>query len=139
MLFRLLREASGRSLTPPRRRVLIYGAGRRGVNLLRQIRSNPVAACEIAGFIDDDPQKRHRMIQMNPVLGNGDELPRLAELHEIDEIFVAVGPQTRERRGRFRELALLAGLPLRFPRNAGKVTRRHEAPAPHPAAKEDEC
>jgi FlaA1/EpsC-like NDP-sugar epimerase len=129
MLFRLLREASDRSSTPPRRRVLIYGAGRRGVNLLRQIRANPFAVYEIAGFIDDDPEKRHRMVQMNPVLGNGDELPRLAELHEIDEILIAVGPQASERRGRFRDLARLAGLPFRFPRRAGNATPRRRAPA----------
>ncbi|MEX2301585.1 MAG: hypothetical protein WD733_11645 [Bryobacterales bacterium] len=139
MLFRLLREASDRSSTPPRRRVLIYGAGRRGVNLLRQIRANPRAAYEIAGFIDDDPEKRHRMVQMNPVLGNGDELPRLAELHEIDEILVAVGPQASERRGRFRDLARLAGLPFRFPRHAGKATLRHRAPEPCPPAKRHGC
>jgi len=131
LLFRSLREARGNAPTRTRKRVLIYGAGRRGVNLLRKIRANPRSVYELAGFLDDDPAKRHTMIQMNPVLGNGDELPRLARLHEIDEILVAVGPQDRESRSRFRDLARMAGMRCRFPgRPATALDRRQPAVGP---------
>lgn len=122
MLFRVLREAARKSPgAPPRKRVLIYGAGRRGLNLLRQIRGNPATPYEIAGFIDDDPAKRHMMMQMTPVLGNGDDLPRLARLHGVAEVLIAVGSPTADERRRMRELAGLAGLPCRFPRRRAAV------------------
>jgi FlaA1/EpsC-like NDP-sugar epimerase len=118
MLFRLLQDARERRPIPHRRRVMIYGAGRSGVNLMRRIHANPLSVYEIVGFVDDDSQKRHTMIQMNPVLGNGEELPRLARLHEVEEILVAVGNHESECRRRFRELARTAGLRFRFPRRA---------------------
>jgi FlaA1/EpsC-like NDP-sugar epimerase len=124
MLFRVLREASGRAAGPlPRKRVLIYGAGRRGLNLLRQIRGNPATPYEIAGFIDDDPAKRYLMMQMTPVLGNGEDLPRLARLHGVAEVLIAVGSPSPDKRQRIREFAGFAGLPCRFP-------RRRAAPRP---------
>jgi len=124
MLVRLLLEAAGkRRGSAPRKRALIYGAGRRGLNLLRQIRDNPAMAYEIAGFIDDDPAKRHLMMQMTPVLGNGDELPRLARLHQVDEILIAVQSPGRTSRGRFLELARFAGLPCRFPKRLAATPR----------------
>jgi FlaA1/EpsC-like NDP-sugar epimerase len=126
MLFRVLREAAGQSSgAPPRKRVLIYGAGRRGLNLLRQIRGNPATPYEIAGFIDDDPAKRHLLMQMTPVLGNGDDLPRLARLHGVAEVLIAVGSPTADQRRRIREFAGFAGLPCRFPRR-----RTAERPPP---------
>lgn len=128
MLFRAVRE---RSAQPRSKRVLIYGAGRRGVNLMRRIRANPCSRFEIAGFLDDDPRKRHTMIQMQPVLGNGDELPRLARLHDVDEVLIAVGPGGCKSRVRFRELARMADVRCRFPSCRGKRThRRTTAVAP---------
>jgi FlaA1/EpsC-like NDP-sugar epimerase len=123
MLLRMLREAAGRAAGPtPRKRVLIYGAGRRGLSLLRQIRNNPATAYEIAGFIDDDPAKTHLMMQMTPVLGNGEDLPRLARLHGVGEVLIAVGSPSPDQRRRIREFAGFAGLRCRF--------RRRRAAAP---------
>ena len=39
------------------RRVLVYGAGRGGTLLVREILQNPAAGFQPVGFIDDDPQK----------------------------------------------------------------------------------
>ncbi len=131
MLFRTVRE---RSAQPRRKRALVYGAGRQGVNLMRRIRANPGSPFEIAGFLDDDPRKRHTMIQMQPVLGNGDELPRLARLHGVDEVLIAVGPCGQESRTRFRELARMADVKCRFPKY--RRTRIHRsAPAVGPYRK----
>jgi FlaA1/EpsC-like NDP-sugar epimerase len=116
MLYRVLLQAAAKASGPARRRVLIYGAGRGGLSLLRQIRDNPASPYQIAGFIDDDPAKRHLMMQMTPVLGNGDEMPRLCRLHQVDEILIAVRTAGPAVRNRFRELAAFAGLPCRFPK-----------------------
>jgi FlaA1/EpsC-like NDP-sugar epimerase len=126
MLFRVLADALQNTAGPPRRkRVLIYGAGRRGLNLLRRIRGNPVTPFEIAGFIDDDPAKRYLTMQMTPVLGSGDELPRLARLHQVDEILIAMRWPARANRDRFRKLARFAGVCCRFPKNPAAAPRSH--------------
>jgi FlaA1/EpsC-like NDP-sugar epimerase len=115
LLFRFVVEASARaSVAVERKRILIYGAGRRGIHLLGRVRNNPAAKYEIAGFIDDDPAKRYLMIQMTPVLGSGEELPRLAHLHQIDRLIVAIGSCGAENRTRIRQLASFAGLPCCF-------------------------
>lgn len=131
MLYRVLREAAPRARAPGhRKRVLIYGAGRKGLSLLRQIRANPAAPYDVVGFIDDDPAKRHQMMQMMPVLGDGGELPRLALLHQVREVLVAAGSLTAGERRRIRELTGFAGLPCRFP-NRRIAARRASRPRAH--------
>jgi len=79
------------------KRILIYGAGTAGQALLREIRFNPQLNYDIRGFIDDDPSKKHGSIVGVRVLGQGTELPRLARMHGIDEVMIAIpsatGPQ----------------------------------------------
>lgn len=136
MLYRVLLEATRKGTNPPsRKRVLIYGAGRRGMNLLRQIGDNPAAPYEIAGFIDDDGGKRHQMMRMTPVLGNGDELPRLARLHQVQEVLVAVGCPTAGERRRIRELAAFAGLPVRFPKRQVRRSQPRRPAKPRQASR----
>jgi FlaA1/EpsC-like NDP-sugar epimerase len=96
---------------------------------MRRIRANPRSVYEIVGFVDDDPQKRHTMIQMNPVLGNGEELPRLARLHAVEEVLVAMGNRDREGRRRLLDLARMAALRIRFPRRALARGRAASRPA----------
>jgi len=57
--------------------VLIYGAGRGGEILLREVLNNPRLKISPMGFIDDDPLKTGKKLQGYPVLG------RLADLEKI--------------------------------------------------------
>jgi FlaA1/EpsC-like NDP-sugar epimerase len=136
MLYRVLREAKLGAASAPSgsKRVFIYGAGRRGVTLLRRIRANPRTPYDVVGFIDDDPAKRHLMMRMTPVFGNGGELPRLALLHQVREVLVAAGRLTGEERRRIRELAGFAGLPCRFSRRRG-AARRKSRPLAHTSSR----
>ncbi len=106
-----------RACRRPRRgckRVFIYGAGHTGLALLREIRSNAKLPYEVVGFIDDDPDKLHTSVQAVPVLGPGAELPRLAELHAIDQILVAAPSASAAERARLRELAGYSRRPCGF-------------------------
>jgi FlaA1/EpsC-like NDP-sugar epimerase len=77
------------------KRLLIYGAGVAGVNLVREIRSNPSMNYRIIGFIDDNPNKWNVSLMGVVVLGNGRDTARIVESyrrrsHSIDEIVIAM-------------------------------------------------
>jgi len=89
----------GKSKNPPRR-VLIYGAGRAGESVVREIRRNENLPYEILGFLDDDPQKLGKIIHGIEVLGNRKLLKSITEGQKIEEIFIALpsapGEEIRE-------------------------------------------
>ena len=80
------------------RRILIYGAGKLGQRLYREIHNSPRLLLKVCGFIDDDPNKRGRCFSPCGfrtdyecrVLGNRDDLQHLIQTHGIEEIYVAV-------------------------------------------------
>jgi FlaA1/EpsC-like NDP-sugar epimerase len=67
-----------------RRPVLVYGAGRAGSAVAREILESPELGYELRGFLDDDPAKWSMEIHGTPVLGGRHDLPRF------------VGPGLRE-------------------------------------------
>jgi UDP-GlcNAc:undecaprenyl-phosphate/decaprenyl-phosphate GlcNAc-1-phosphate transferase len=71
-------------------RVLVYGAGRGGTLLVRELLQNRDAGFIPVGFIDEDPQKWRLHIEGIPVLGGGDDLAALVARHAIKEILVSV-------------------------------------------------
>ncbi len=70
---------------------LIVGANDAGETLLRAIRQGPKLAYRIVGFIDDRPQLQGRRIDGVAVLGTCDNLPRIAERYDVEEVLIASG------------------------------------------------
>lgn len=103
---RIFREAPVNGvLGPPRKHVLIYGAGCAGITLLKELRSNPSLRYKVLGFLDDDRRKVGSLIVGVPVLGTGRDAACLVESARtrgkgIDEIVIAMpaatGRQMRE-------------------------------------------
>jgi FlaA1/EpsC-like NDP-sugar epimerase len=60
-----------------RRPVLVYGAGKAGSAVAREIVQSPELGYELRGFVDDDPAKWGQEIHGIPVLGGRHELQRL--------------------------------------------------------------
>ena len=73
-----------------RDRVLIVGAENAGEKLIREIKENPDIDYDVAGFIDDAKRKRNQTIHGVSVLGSVDEVKKIAEKDEIDEIIIAI-------------------------------------------------
>jgi len=80
--------------TRPVRRILIYGAGKAGKTVLSEIRAHPRMGYQTAGFLDDDPEKRHLRLDGMRVLGNGSEIAALVRRHRIDEVLLALPAAT---------------------------------------------
>jgi len=94
------------------KRFLIVGAGNAGEALLREIHRMPVAQYEVVGFIDDDPVKKGINIHGIPVLGTVEQLPKVCEERNIEEIAIAM-PSASHQQLR-RVIQVCEGTKIRF-------------------------
>ena len=94
------------------KRLLIVGAGNAGEALLREIHRMHVAEYEVVGFVDDDPGKRGIFIHDLPLLGNVEELPKICESRNIEEIAIAIPSATHQQLRRV--IQVCEGAKIRF-------------------------
>ena len=71
------------------KRVLLVGAGMAGQMLVREMARVPTGHTPV-GFVDDDSMKRGTLIHGIEVVGSVDDLARIAEEHEVEQIFIAI-------------------------------------------------
>jgi UDP-GlcNAc:undecaprenyl-phosphate GlcNAc-1-phosphate transferase len=69
---------------------LIYGAGKGGALLVRELLQNRDMKLLPIGFIDDDARKQGLVIEGTRVLGTLHDLPALASQHAVSELLVAI-------------------------------------------------
>ena len=69
---------------------VIYGAGRGGALLVRELLQNREMGILPVGFIDDDVRKRSLLIEGIPVLGTIEDLGPIVTRHQISELLVAI-------------------------------------------------
>ncbi len=88
-----------RVLTTPTllRQVLIVGAGQGGQSLLKLVKQHNPAPYHVAGFIDDDAEKRNAEIDGVRVLGGSGDLSEIIEREAVSDLIVAIqGPMRGE-------------------------------------------
>jgi UDP-GlcNAc:undecaprenyl-phosphate GlcNAc-1-phosphate transferase len=112
--FRLIRVWMMRFSAPRYgRRVLIYGAGDGGELLLRELQNNHELGLLAIGFVDDDPQKRGRMIHGVRVLGPAAELTTMVGAHKVDELVISTGKLAEDKVTLIARLCGDAGIQMR--------------------------
>jgi FlaA1/EpsC-like NDP-sugar epimerase len=85
------RPARGAAITGrDAREVLIVGAGNGGQQVLTELRRNPQLRNVPIGFVDDDPRKQGQRIGGLKVLGTTDDLDRVLDGAEPDEVVIAI-------------------------------------------------
>ncbi len=94
-------------------RVLIYGAGRGGEILLREISNNAQLDLKPIGFIDDDPMKLGKRLQGYPVLGSFDELESVLNRHDIEGLLISFFQKDTARIEAARQICRTRGLFLK--------------------------
>ncbi len=99
--FRLFLDAMNRR-TLAGDKVVIYGAGRGGEILLRELLNNKKLAMNPVGFIDDDLLKIGRKIQGLPILGAFQDLGKLQEKHGIFGLIISFNHNDSARRREIR-------------------------------------
>ena len=95
------------------KRVLIVGAGDGGRLLLREIVRNPQLGMSPVGFVDDDPLKQRVRIDGVKVLGATDQLPRILDEAEPDEMLIAIPSAPGTLRARVARAGRERGIPVR--------------------------
>jgi UDP-GlcNAc:undecaprenyl-phosphate/decaprenyl-phosphate GlcNAc-1-phosphate transferase len=69
---------------------VIYGAGRGGALLVRELLQNREMGIFPVGFLDDDPRKQGLIIEGIPVLGSIEDLPAIVRRYRASELLVAI-------------------------------------------------
>jgi UDP-GlcNAc:undecaprenyl-phosphate/decaprenyl-phosphate GlcNAc-1-phosphate transferase len=86
--FRLFLETHKRK-TLSGDKVVIYGAGRGGELLLREIINNKKLNVQPLGFLDDDPSKKGKKIQGYPILGTFEAIDGIHAQHQLNGILIS--------------------------------------------------
>lgn len=79
-----------------KKRVIVYGAGEMGVNLIREAKINKEFQYNILGFIDDDSKKRGIYVNGVKVLGNIGELEEILEKKRAKGLIIAISDIDKE-------------------------------------------
>ncbi len=95
------------------RRVLIVGAGDGGRLTLREILRNPMLDLNPVGFVDDDPLKQSVRVDGVKVLGGTEQLRRILDETEPDEILIAIPSAPGTLRARVVRAGRERGIPVR--------------------------
>jgi FlaA1/EpsC-like NDP-sugar epimerase len=96
------------------RSVLIAGAGEGGRLVVREMMRNRELGLAPVGFVDDDPHKRSLRIDGVRVRGNTEEdLPRILDEAEPDEVIIAIPSAPGSTRGRIVRECRERGIPVR--------------------------
>ena len=95
------------------RRVLVYGAGRYGQLLVREMRANNGWRMNPVGFIDDDPLKARRWIVGVPVHGSIEVLEVTMRRLEVEEVVLSSPSINGSVEHRIREVCEVLKRPVR--------------------------
>jgi FlaA1/EpsC-like NDP-sugar epimerase len=87
-----------------KRVVLLIGAGRAGMLIAREIQGRGDLDIDIAGFVDDDPNKRNAVIQGVKVLGTSDDIPVLVRRLKIDHVVITIAEASRREMKRISDI-----------------------------------
>lgn len=85
-------------------RTMIVGAGEAGNILIREIKGGRRVRRVIPCIVDDDPAKRGTYLHGIPVVGNSQDIPRLAQEYQISEIVIAIPSLSPAQKKRLLEI-----------------------------------
>ena len=94
------------------KRVLLYGAGRAGIMLRKELETS--RAYEVVGFVDDDGRKVGSVISDTRVVGTGDRLAQFVEKYHVDEIIISMATASRHTLARTLAKCRQANVPAKI-------------------------
>lgn len=79
-------------------RIMIIGAGQAGLTLVRELKSSNHFNSKVCCAIDDNPNKKGRLLEGVPIVGNRYDIPEKVEEYGINRIIYAIPATTGENR-----------------------------------------
>ena len=110
--FRLYREELRPVAAEGVTRVLVVGAGNAAETVIREIHRMRVERYQVVGLVDDDPTKKGIFMHGVSMLGTTDEIRRICEDEDVEEIIIAMPSATQKELRRVIELC--SGTKLKF-------------------------
>lgn len=98
---KLKRERLSENKSNSKMRTLIVGGGDGGSLFIRSLHHNP--AIEFVGIVDDDVNKKKTTVYGVPVIGSTYDIEKLAEIHEVDQVTIAIPSLTSKELNRIVE------------------------------------
>ncbi len=98
----------------PRKIVLLIGAGDGGNAVLKELQNRSDLGMSVAGFVDDDPEKKGKNIQGVRVLGDTSRIPEFAQAYGINEAIITIANASSKDIRRIVEICQGAGLKVRI-------------------------
>ena len=94
-------------------KTLIYGAGRGGELLLREILNNKRLNVQPIGFLDDDVLKTGKRLQGFPILGTFNDLDRVAKKYDIGNLLISFNRHDEDKLNHIRKVCQKNNLKLK--------------------------
>ena len=94
-------------------KTLIYGAGRGGELLLREILNNNRLKVQPIGFLDDDVLKTGKRLQGFPILGTFNDLDRLVRKYDIGNLLISFNSFDNDKLNHIRKACRKHNLTLK--------------------------
>jgi len=111
--YRWSRERAEGQRSDEGERVLVFGAGDGGRQLVRSMLQDRASSWQPVGFLDDDPLRRHQRTYGVSVLGTIDDLERVAEQTAATTLVIAIPSVRNEIVRAISEDATEAGLTVK--------------------------
>ena len=108
--WRLYLERIGRPSDPNAERLLVYGAGRGGQQVITALMRSPTSPFIPVGLLDDSPVKQRLSIMGVPVIGDRHDMPKAAARTKATTLLIAVPSADAHTIGQLVDLATEAGL-----------------------------
>ncbi len=106
-------------------RLLIVGAGEIARTIMRTVVANPQLGYEIVGFVDDDVTKSSTNIGRFRALGNTDNLPKLLEQEQVDEVIITLPWQYHRKIMSITSISERANIRARIVPDMFQITLSH--------------
>jgi FlaA1/EpsC-like NDP-sugar epimerase/dTDP-4-amino-4,6-dideoxygalactose transaminase/lipopolysaccharide/colanic/teichoic acid biosynthesis glycosyltransferase len=126
-LIRSYDEERRRPTGPDVRRLLVFGAGDAGAQIVASLLRDPASRYMPVALLDDDPTKRHLRIMGVPVMGDRTRMANAADEHQADTILVALPSASAMLIRELSDLAQSAGLEIKVLPGVGELVDGHVA------------
>jgi FlaA1/EpsC-like NDP-sugar epimerase len=94
-------------------RLLVFGAGEGGTEVIKSMKNNPLSPWVPVGLIDDDPARRRLTINRVPVVGTRKDIAKLAMDLDAKALLIAMPSAGPELVKEVSDLAKAAGLAVK--------------------------